>query len=131
MKKLLAIAGLLLIISSCYNDKYDKLYPTPVTTTTMCDTTSVSFKNDITPIINLYCAVPGGCHDASGSATSGYNFTTYAGILPVATTNILIDDINQKPSASFYHAMPLNLPEIPACDIDKFTAWVNQGSQNN
>ena len=130
MKKLIVIAGLLLFISSCYNDKYNKLYP-PATTAVTCDTTAVSFQKDIQPIIASYCSIPGGCHDATGSNISGYNFTIYVGIARVANHSMLIDDLNQMPSTSTYHAMPLNLPQIPACDINKFTAWVNQGALNN
>ena len=129
MKKLTILAaGLLLFLGSCYNDKYDKLYPAVATNT--CDTATVTFAQDILPILNASCNISGGCHDAAGMATSGYNFTTYDGIQSQATTDILINDINGTPS-SRHNAMPKNLPKISDCDINKMTRWVNQGAQNN
>lgn len=129
MKKTVLITSVLVLIgiAGCYNDKYDSLYPAPVVT---CDTTSVSFANNVLPILNQYCNVAGGCHDAAGQSTSGFNFTTYPGIQNVATTAILVDDIKQTPSKGD-NAMPKGLPPIPQCDINIITAWVNQGALDN
>lgn len=128
MKKLMIVAGILLVLNSCYNDKYDKLYPVPVVVT--CDTANVTFGNDIMPIITANCNVAGGCHDAAGAAVSGYDFTEYGGIHSQATYDILVNDINGTPSAG-HHTMPKNLPKIAQCDINKITRWVNQGAPNN
>jgi hypothetical protein len=128
MKKLIMVAGLLLILGSCYNDKYDKLYP--INTTVTCDTTTIGFAHDIMPILNASCNISGGCHDAAGYPTSGYNFTTYDGIQGIATTAILIGDINWTPGSHF-HNMPDNGVKLDQCTIDKITRWVNQGAQNN
>ena len=128
MKKIMIVAGALLVLNSCYNDKYDKLYPAPAVVT--CDTTNVTFTHDIMPILTANCNVTGGCHDAAGAAVSGYDFTGYAGIHFQATQNILINDINQTPSAG-HNAMPKNLPKMAQCDIDKITRWVNLGALNN
>ena len=124
------IAGVAVLISTlgCYNDKYDKLYVTP--TTVVCDTTAMSFANDILPILNTNCNIAGGCHDAAGQSTSGFNFTSYAGVQTESTTATMVNDINGTPG-SRDHAMPLNLPKIAECDIDKITAWINQGAKNN
>lgn len=131
MKKMIPVAFLLLVtaMSSCYNDKYDKLYPAPAIKP-VCDTTAVSFKTDLVPIINTYCALASGCHSSSDHASSGLDFSTYAGFQVTATQDELINDINFTPSAR-YHSMPLNLPKMPACEISKMTAWVNQGARNN
>ncbi|MCW3121690.1 MAG: hypothetical protein JWQ38_1182 [Flavipsychrobacter sp.] len=128
MKKLLIVAGVLLLFGSCYNDKYDKLYPAPVVVT--CDTSTITFSHDIMPILTTYCNVAGGCHDEAGSNVSGFNFTEYRFFVHQATTDILINDINGTPSTG-HNAMPKNLPKMPQCDIDKMTRWVNQGSQDN
>lgn len=127
MKKIFLLALLPIIAVSCYNDKGDKLYPAPAANT--CDTTSVSFSHDIMPILVASCNIAGGCHDAAGLPTSGYDFSTYAGIQPVATYDILINDINGTPS-SRHNAMP-KTGTISQCDKNKLTAWVNQGSKNN
>ena len=130
MKQLLVYTTALLILAfaGCYNDKGDQLYVPPLAST--CDTSSVSFSTDIMPILTSSCNIAGGCHDAAGQSTSGYNFTTYAGIQTIANYNILINDINGTPSAG-HNTMPKNLPKMSACDINKITAWVNKGAQNN
>jgi hypothetical protein len=127
MKKIIIVACLLTGLASCYNDKSDKLYPAPVANT--CDTIAVSFSHDIMPILNASCNISGGCHDAAGQSTSGYDFSTYDGIQPVATYGVLVNDINGTPT-SRHNAMP-KTGSISACDKNKFTAWVNQGSKNN
>lgn len=122
----LTLAAMVLIYS-CANDKYDKLYP--VSTTTTCDTTTVSYAKDIVPILSAYCYSPGnGCHDAVGSSTSGYNFTTYQGLEYIAQTPLLLNDINW---ASGANAMPKNGSKLSSCDINKFTRWVHEGAPNN
>jgi hypothetical protein len=129
MKQLMIVAGLLLLLGSCYNDKYDKLYPAPPVVVT-CDTAAVSYTKDIVPILNASCNISGGCHDATGAATSGYDFSTYIVLHFQATHEILINDINGMPTTG-HNAMPKNLPKLAQCDINKMTAWVNQGAQNN
>jgi hypothetical protein len=130
MKKLMMMAGLLLILGSCYNDKYDKLYPAPATT--ICDTTTITYAHDIAPIISANCYSPGnGCHDAAGSSTSGYDYQT--NIIPLqanATDGSLVTDINWAPTRG-HNNMPKNGTKLSACDIDKITRWVNLGARNN
>ena len=125
------IAGLLLILGSCYNDKYDKLYPAPPPNTNTCDTTTITYSHDIQPIIVANCYNPsaGNCHNASGS--SGFNYQT--SIIPLQTNahdGSLLTDINWNPTRG-HNKMPLNGNQLSACDINKITRWVNLGAQNN
>ena len=127
MKKIILAVALLLIFSGCYNDKYDKLYPATAT----CDTTTVSYARDIAPIINSSCAIAGGCHNADGnSATINLDFTVLSILQSQATTALMVDDINDNPGRG-HNSMPLNLPKLQQCDINKITRWVNQGALNN
>ena len=130
MKKIALIATVIITFAGCYNDKYDKLYPQSAVTT--CDTNkTISYATDIQPIIADYCYSPGnGCHDAVGASNSGYDFTTYNGLAPVATQAILVNDLNWTPTAH-NNDMPKNGTQLPACDIDKITRWVNEGAPNN
>ncbi len=130
MKKILIAALSILALNSCYNDKYDKLYPTPVTTT--CDTSTISYARDIVPILTANCTINSSCH-LGGASTSGYDMSTYDGIMANAaypTQEVLINDINGTP-VSRRHAMPKGLPKIASCDINKLTKWVNAGTPNN
>jgi hypothetical protein len=129
LKKLIFFAAITILVAACYNDKYAQLYPVK-TTTTICDTTTVSYATDLVPIINASCAISGGCHDAAGKSVSGYDFTTYAGLQQVANATVLLNDLNWTPVGSF-NDMPKNAGKLSSCDINKFTAWVNQGALNN
>ncbi len=128
MKKLMIVAGLLLALSSCYNDKYDKLYP--AITTTSCDTTTITYAHDIAPIISASCYSPGnGCHDAAGASVSGYDYqTSITAIQNNALSGALLGDINWLPR---HNNMPKNGTKLSDCDINKITRWVNLGAQNN
>jgi hypothetical protein len=129
MKKLVIIAGVILLFGSCYNDKYEELYPNPTAVT--CDTTMVTYAADVAPIIVAKCNIAGGCHDAVGAAVSGYDFTEYAGLHAIATPEILLGDINWAPTSSAYSNMPKDHPKLPQCEIDKITRWVHLGALNN
>jgi len=134
MKGLISISIIffaVICISSCYNDKYDKLYPATTTTTT-CDTSgTVSYKNDILSIVSTNCYSPGnGCHDAAGAQTSGYDYTTYTALAGNAADGSLVTDINFTPTRG-HNNMPKNGTQLPACDIEKITRWVNEGYPDN
>jgi hypothetical protein len=107
MKKLILVAGIAAILAGCYNDKADKLYPLPASTT--CDTTTISYKTDVQPIINSYCAISG-CHNSSGDAVTGnLDFTIFATLQANATPALMIDDITGNPGRG-HNTMPLSLP---------------------
>jgi hypothetical protein len=131
MKSLLPILSTIVFItcmSSCYNDAYDKLYPANTTT---CDTINITYSHDIAPIIASNCFSPGnGCHDAGGSGTSGFNYTTYAGLIVNVPDGTLLNDINWTP-AKGHNSMPKNANQLAQCDINKITRWVNEGYPNN
>jgi hypothetical protein len=123
MKKLIAIIGLALVVSGCYNDKYDKLYPIG---TVACDTSTVTFAADILPIFNAKCNTSG-CHDAATNS-GGYTYTTHAGAQPGALNGKILGTINWSAG---YSAMPKNLPKLSTCEINKISRWINQGALNN
>lgn len=129
MKKILMVAGLLLILGSCYNDKYDKLYPTPPPNTNTCDTTTITYTNDIKPIIVANCYSPGnGCHDATGSLVSLFDYQTSITALQTnAHDGSLLTDINFAPTRG-HNNMPKGGSPLSACDINKITRWVHQGA---
>lgn len=124
MKKTLLIVVLALSLGSCYNDKYDKLYPLPTTTTDPCDTaaTPSTYAAIVQPIINQSCAT-GGCHDA-GTASGGYNLSTYAGTKEIADNGRLLITVNSG-------SMPKGLPKLSDCKIKQLTYWVNHGALQN
>lgn len=122
MKKIIAIAALTIIVTGCYNDKGDKLYPSPGTV--VCDTTNITYANDIKPIFAAKCNTAG-CH-ASAVTGGGYDFTSHTGIQPTALSGQIVNSINWVGNP-----MPKNLPKLSQCEIDKITRWVNQGALDN
>jgi hypothetical protein len=127
MKKLMIVVAILVTLGSCYNYKYDKLFPVPVGS---CDTTNITYSKDIAPIVAANCAISGGCHDVAGSLISGHDYTTYAGLKAVAEYDFIITDINGIPVAG-HNSMPKNGLKLSDCDINKITRWVNEGAPDN
>jgi len=127
------ISVLITFLSSCSNNKYDKLYPQSPAAATTCDTsTTLSYANDIETIIASNCFSPGnGCHDATGSGVSGFNYqTSITSLQSNALNGSLLTDINFMPTRG-HNSMPLNGARLSVCDIDKITRWVNEGAPNN
>ena len=124
------IAGMVVLLGSCYNDKYDKLYPAPAVTVT-CDTTLIKYSTDVKPIIDASCAINGGCHNAAGNSnTGGLDYTVLTVLQGTTSLSSIINDINGTPTRG-HNTMPLNLPKLSTCDIKKITRWVNEGAPNN
>ena len=127
MKK--TLLGLLLItgLASCYNDKYDKLYPVPATHTVTCDSAgSIFYSKSVKPIIAANCAISG-CHDANGGG-GGYNYNDTATLKSNALAGWVVQDINYTPSGRGHNNMPLTGNKLSACNIAIITNWVNQGA---
>jgi len=128
MKKLLLSAAILSVIATgCYNDKYDKLYPAPATTT--CDTTAVSYAATIQPIFNANCTA--GCHSTGGTGISYGDLTSYnSSWTGSKNLNNMIRDINIASTGDINH-MPQTRASLSTCDNEKITAWIHQGALNN
>ena len=118
----------MLILAGCYYDKADELYPEPDPGGggNTCDTTGVSYASIIKPVIEQYCSVTG-CHDNVVRAAT-YDLTSYSGLKSAADNNRLLGAINHQ---SGFVSMPQGMTKLSDCDINKITAWVNQGKLNN
>ena len=113
--------SLILILSlafhGCYYDVEEELYPGMP-----CDTTNVSYMQDIVPVLsNNGCL---GCH--GDLATISLN--TYTDLKVYADNGRLLGSIKHEEG---YRSMPDNMPKIDACAIHKIEAWITQGSLNN
>jgi hypothetical protein len=110
----------LVICSSCsfalFSCSKDKVTPTEI----QCNTT-VSFSNDIVPIIQEKCI---SCHDL-GNASAGYDFSSYASIS--ANANAILGSMKQNG----YQLMPIGGPALPDSTIQKIACWISQGKLDN
>lgn len=126
MKKLIPILLLTALISGCYYDKSEELYPTTPVGGGSCDTSNVTYSSTITGIAGTYCAVSG-CHNSS-TVAGGYDLSVYSGWKQTVDNNRLLGSINHQ---SGFSAMPKNSNKLSDCQIAQVTAWVNKGAQNN
>ena len=90
-----------------------------------CDTSkTISFKNDVQPIIDLHCK---GCH-STYSPGAGIKLTTYAEINTLIVGGELIGVIDHERG---FKAMPPAGNKLNDCLISKIKIWIRNGAQNN
>ena len=109
--------AVLVFLSSCYYDNYESLYPDA---NLACDTTSVTYSNQVAPLVSKSCATFG-CHV---QGTGRVLLTDYTNI---KTT---IDNGTFQQRALTNKDMPPSGP-LGSCDIKKIEAWIENGAQNN
>lgn len=103
-------------LNSCYYDKEEVLYKND-----SCDTTDVSYRNEIQPIINNNCAIAG-CHVQGGTGVGLYeNYTQ---------TKASVDKGTFFERVVVQKTMPPSEP-LSQCQIDHIKQWVNNGAPNN
>jgi hypothetical protein len=125
MKNILIILALAML-SSCYYDNEETLYPD---TGAECDTTNVTYSGTIWPVINSNCV---GCH--SGSAPQGnihledYSTISAAAAIPAGQPGSLYGAISHDPGNS---AMPKNETPLSDCKILQVKVWIDGGALEN
>jgi len=122
MKRKLLFLILPVIITCCYYDNEEALYPDAGGE---CDTLDVSFNYTIIPILSTYCYT---CHSNQNAPVFGNNthLQDYADVSE--NSEKIIGAINHDPQSP---QMPLGGSKLNDCLIFQFEAWVNQGKQNN
>lgn len=109
--------------ASCFYDKADVVYPLSAST---CDTTTVTYSNQIVSILNAQCNY---CHGAAANSIGGGIYlNTYAALKPYVTNGSFLNSILQNGKAS---AMPKNGAKMDNCSILKIQSWINKGALNN
>ena len=123
IKTLFTIAFVSIAFSACFYDKADVVYPT---TASVCDTTNVTYSNQIVSILNAQCNY---CHGAAANSMGGGIYlNTYAALKPYVNNGSFINSILQNGKAS---AMPKNGAKMDNCSILKIQSWINKGALNN
>lgn len=116
---LLVLSGgiIALAVPSCTYDNTEDLVGS-----TQCDTTAISYINDIVPILQNNCYR---CHDAANVSTSGYQMDSHAFLLDYVDSGSLVERINDPVSP-----MPTD-GLMDECSRAKIKAWVDAGALNN
>jgi len=113
MKFLIALLAVFIIVS-CSKDKV------PLNTIDPNCTDSVSFTNQILPIIEQNCT---NCHNVGNS--TGYILTNYTNISSNASAII------SSMKGSGFQLMPQGGPALSDSLIQKVQCWISQGKLNN
>jgi hypothetical protein len=125
LRKLLKISGfafLSMIVTSCYYDNEEYLYPG--LPDGQCDTTGVTYSAVVAPILASNCNA---CHNTA-TASGNVITSTYDGLKTAVNSGIFRKAINHESGAS---PMPKNGNKLPACELLKIDAWINQGAPQN
>ena len=125
MKNLLFFSLALVILSGCYYDNEEDLYPNE----TPCDTTNVTFSGTVLPILNDYCNA---CH-GSGSQSGGIVLDNYESVskqakIPAGQPGSLYGAITHDPGNS---PMPKSGGQLSDCNIKKIEIWIADGTPDN
>lgn len=108
---------------SCTYDKSELVYPP---TAEVCDTTAISYRNNIVPILSTNCYT---CHSESSALDgAGIKLDTYSAVSSQAKFGPLLQVVEHVPGFSF---MPKNANKLSPCNISYIRTWIREGSLNN
>lgn len=114
MKNLLYLVIAVFFFTSCEKDK------TPVSVIDNNCTDTISFSNQILPMVQSYCI---SCHDYGNS--TGYILTNHSNIS--ANASVVYNSL----LGTSVQLMPKNGPALNDTLIKQFSCWINQGKKNN
>lgn len=113
------------IVSSCYYDIEEELYPQ---NNVNCDTAGTTLSQKIKPILSKSCYM---CHSAAnaGNMGAGINLETYNDLKKYVDNSKFIMSIKHSAGVS---AMPKGTTnKIPYCDIVLIDYWISKGAKND
>ncbi len=119
---LLFVIIVTVMLSSCYYDNEESLYPSY---NTLCDTANVTFSGTVAPLLAGNCL---SCHSNSSAAGFGGNIRLedYADVK--ARASAVAGSIKH---AGGYSPMPQNGGKLKECSIKQFDIWIRKGLLNN
>src|ERR1051326_6980034 len=120
MKKLSVIFIFAAVLAGCFYDKESELHPKVVSN--VCDTTNVTYSNQIVTLVNSYCI---SCHYSGG--VSGYDYSSWNDLHTNALNGQLMGSVQYQPH---HPPMPPSF-QLDACHIRQLQMWVNAGAPNN
>jgi hypothetical protein len=109
----------IMALNGCYYDNEEELYPG-----SFCDTSNVTFANDIEPFLQGNCAIPG-CHVQGGGGNG--DFTVFANIASKVADGRFLRSIRRESGA--YPMPPDNA--VSDCNLQKVEIWIASGALNN
>jgi len=89
-----------------------------------CDTTDVTYTNDVASILNASCAVSG-CHVDGNEANAFFSLESYEQAKTAAGFGKMVGAISHEDG---FTAMPYGSDKLEQCSIDKISAWIEDGT---
>ncbi len=89
-----------------------------------CDTSNVTYKAVIEPMIATYCK---GCHNPN-NLSGGIDVSTWAKLQPTVKSGAFLGSILHNGG---YSPMPKGGNMLSTCNINKIKSWLNKGALNN
>jgi hypothetical protein len=116
MRFLISIIILIFIVTTCYYDSEEYLYPQLNT----CDTSNVTYTLSIKPILEVSCT---SCHYAGApqSTGGGINLENYTDVKEYTSNGKLLGAI--KHTSIYPMPLPLGSPKLDDCKIATFDIW--------
>jgi hypothetical protein len=120
---LLSTILIILLLSTCYYDSEEYLFPQ---VNNQCDTTSFTFSTDVKPILENNCY---SCHsNSSASLGGGIKLEDYADVKVQASNGHLMGSIEHS---SGFSPMPQGTAKLDDCKITIIRKWIDAGMLNN
>ncbi|HTO15012.1 MAG TPA: hypothetical protein VLZ83_04540 [Edaphocola sp.] len=103
---------------ACNKDNKESMFPAPIS----CDTSIVTWSEDIQTIVNNSCAISG-CHNRL-SASNGYILDNYKGVKEIVDNHMFLAVVESG-------EMPKDGNKLDSCSIAKIRVWINNGALEN
>jgi mono/diheme cytochrome c family protein len=112
------------LLSGCYYDKAEEVYP-QLLLNNSCDTAgTISYSTHITVVLQNHCL---SCH-STASPSGNVTLDTYAGVQAVAASGQFLGSVEHQAGFS---QMPSNNPQLQPCQLTQIRKWVQAGAPNN
>ena len=113
-----------LVVSACYYDNEEHLYPDPIGPSG-CDTTNITYSETVVPLLNTHC---NGCHNPDSFFGAGIVLNSYDDLMVFVENGKFWGSINHKPG---YSPMPKGGAKLSACNLLKIKKWIEDDALNN
>ncbi|MBX2872366.1 MAG: hypothetical protein KTR30_09710 [Saprospiraceae bacterium] len=116
----LALVAAIALLQACTYNSEEDLYPGG----DVCDTSDVSYNQDVLPILVNNCYV---CHDNT-NRQGGIILEGYDQLKTHVNSGRLIGAIRRE---SGFSPMPQGSPALPDCQIETIAQWITDGAPEN
>lgn len=115
----LMICSISCLLTACFYDNEEELYPDNT-----CVTTNITYTSGVLPIIRSNCYT---CH-SSAARQGNVILEGYTALKGMVDNGRLEGAINHRTG---YQPMPQGAPKLTECQLNQIAAWISAGAPNN